>query len=321
MGMTTLRELAEALNAYEGVDVSDFQRRARVLQALWRKHKGYPIGLVPGKGASRKSGSRLEMPWAKETLANFLTDKIKDVVQREVIKRDRTSGQLYEEDRLFGNLLSSQPLCFNLFAELQQDLPLATAVLKSMLPCRIGTVTEILFEHSPARGGAMYTGDHSAHDVFIKYETLGARTGFLGVEVKYHENLLNPPSKHKPRYDEVAKEMGCFCPERLADLKRKPLQQIWRDHLLAGSMVTAGDYNEGAFVFLYAKDNPHCAAAVTDYRSCLTNDSTFIAWTLEDFCAAVRTHTDAAWIVELVGRYLDFAKVDAALEMDGQRSQ
>lgn len=36
------------------------------------------------------------------------------------------SGHLIEEDRPYAHLLSSQPLCFNVFGELQADLGLAT---------------------------------------------------------------------------------------------------------------------------------------------------------------------------------------------------
>jgi len=44
-----------------------FQRQARLLQARWRERHGLPIGLHRG----RPLGSRLAMPFVKETLANY----------------------------------------------------------------------------------------------------------------------------------------------------------------------------------------------------------------------------------------------------------
>lgn len=55
----------------------------------------------------------------------------------------------------------------------------------------VSAVTSILFEHSPGRGDPAYTGDGSAFDVFLEYCTRSGQTGFLGVEVKYHENAVD----------------------------------------------------------------------------------------------------------------------------------
>jgi hypothetical protein len=105
-----------------------FQRRARLLQALWRHEQGLPIGEHRG----RPLGSRLALPAAKVTLSNYITDGVRDVVRREVLDRDRAKDKLYGQPRIFNDLLSSQPLCFNLFGELQRDLALATRALRRM---------------------------------------------------------------------------------------------------------------------------------------------------------------------------------------------
>ena len=119
-----LRELAERYSALEAVDKSDFQRSARILQSMWRAEQGYEIGELKTKSGSRLLGSRLVMPWAQDKLANYLSDTIKCVVGDEVMDPVKSKGKLYGKPRIFNDLLSSQPLCFNLFAELQRDLPL-----------------------------------------------------------------------------------------------------------------------------------------------------------------------------------------------------
>jgi len=308
--MSDLAELAKRHHSFERVDRSEFQRRARILQSMWRTERSYPIGEQPGRGGKRPLGSRLAMLWAEETLANYLSETIRQVVRNEVLDREASQGKLYARPRIFDNLLSSQPLCFNLFAELQQDLCLATTVLKALAPGRVAQVTGIEFEHSPGRGDERYTGDRSAFDAYVEYRTSHDERGFIGIEVKYHEDLIGKAAQHRSRYDQIAEQMGCFKRECLEHLKSQPLQQIWRDHLLAGSLLENGDFSDGFFVFLYPRDNPHCAEAVSDYHNCLLDCNTFVAWTLEDVTDAIKQCTQAEWIVRFVDRYLNFAKID-----------
>lgn len=292
-----------------------FQRRARLLQALWREARGLKIGSNRG----RPLGSRIEAGQARETLANFLTDAIREEVRR-AVGPGRTSGQLFDEDRLFTNLLSSQPLCFNAFGELVRDLDLATTVVRRLLPERVDRVIRAEFEFSPGRGDVRFTGDKSAFDVFLAYRSASGRRGFLGVEVKYHENLDDDADPHRPRYDEVADKMDCFKVERGA-LQRRPLQQIWRDHLLAGSLIQDGaDFDEGMFVFLCPAENEACLRALTQYRAHLKNESSFQVWTLEAFVDALAASTPASWVAELRDRYLAFEKLAACVSAAGGRS-
>jgi PD-(D/E)XK nuclease superfamily len=298
--MATLKELAKRYIAFEEVDVSPFQRKARILQSMWREKKGYQIGTYKGK----ERGSYLPMPWAKETLSNYLTETIRNVVRKEI--ESDGSGKLYGQPRIYNNLLSSQPLCFNLFAELQQDLLLATKVFTKLAPEAVKEVTGIKFEYSPGRGGKKYLGDKTAFDVYVEFKNFRDEKGFIGIEVKYHEALKDKPAKMKDRYFEVAKEMGCFKENRFDVLPKKPLEQIWRDHLLCGSMLKADNFKTGFYVFVYPKANQHCEKAVTKYKKCLSDETTFKAWTLEDVAKAIKEQTDEKWIDELIDRYLNF---------------
>ena len=289
---------------------NDFQRRARLIQALWREEQGLPIGLRSSKRLE-PLGSRLAMPFARETLANYVTETIREVVRAEVLDPVQSADKLYGKPRIFKDLLSSQPLCFNLFGELQRDLPLATAVLGPLTDGRVHHVTAIEFEHSPGRGDPRFTSDRSAFDVFVEFEGPRGR-GFLGIEVKYHEDLGNRAGKHYSRYDEIADQMDAFAPDCRKPLRQKPLQQIWRDHLLAGSLLLdrPSGYGDGAFVFLHPALNLACAAAIGEYAACLTNKDSLIVWTLEEVVAALRAATDAAWLEAVADRYLGFHRLE-----------
>lgn len=302
--MPILDEIAKRYFAYEKSDISDFQRKARILQSIWREERSYGIGEYRGK----KRGNFLPMPWAQETLSNYLSDTIKQVVRDEVID-SHDANKLYCKPRIFNNLLSSQPLCFNLFAELKADLQLASKVFNALSPDRIKEVTKIEFEYSPGRRDPKYTGDRSASDVYVEFLNESGKKGFVGIEVKYHENLQNKPAVMRQRYFEIASQMGCFKSNAMEQLQQKPLEQIWRDHMLAGSILQADDFDDGFFVFLYPKDNNHCSQAIKDYRNCLTDSKTFEAWLIEDVVSTIEQFTQDRWIHLLYDRYLDFDKL------------
>jgi len=312
--MPNLTKIAQKYLAYESSDISDFQRKSRILQSMWREEKGYEIGEYRGK----KRGNFIPEQWAKETLNNYLSDTIKEVVKNEIF--NNASAKLYGKPRIFNNLLSSQPLCFNLFAELQQDLELATKVFQQLCPHRVNKVTSIDFEYSPGKGNMEFLGDRSAFDVYVEFSNHNGKKGFIGIEVKYHENLKNKPAEMKDRYFEVARDMDCFKKDCFDILQKKPLEQIWRDHLLAGSLLYPkkdklkndfkDKFKDGFFVFLYPQNNLHCQEAVEQYRQCLTIDRTFQDWTLEKVAGTIKQNTDDSWIYELIDRYLDFEKLE-----------
>ena len=62
---------------------------------------------------------RLDPDSAKQGY-NFLTPEIAKLAYRESVYRE--IGAVIEQERLWGNMLSSQPLCFNLFGGLKLDI-------------------------------------------------------------------------------------------------------------------------------------------------------------------------------------------------------
>jgi hypothetical protein len=244
------------------------------------------------------------MPYAKETLANFITRQVQDVARVEVLDPRGSAGKVYEEPRIYDNLLTSQALCFNLFGELQRDLALASQVVGQLLGEEIEAIG-VEFEHSPGRSDPRFTADRSAFDAFVTYTSPTGR-GFLGIEVKYAESLDDRLARHRSRYDEVAQAMRCFGSASLPRLRQKPLQQFWRNHLMAGSLLLdePSGFNRGAFVVLYPSQNTVVRDAALAYRACLTDDATLRIWTLESVLDVLRRSGEAAWKTALRDRYL-----------------
>ena len=108
--------------------------------------------------------------------------------------------------------------------------------------------------------------------------------------------------------------MNCFKETSLEDLKGQPLQQIWRDHLLAGIHRIANGFEEGFFVLLHPEGNTHCSEAITRYRECLTDTDTFASWTLESVVSAIKRCADDDWIDLFIDRYLNFEKISTYVQ-------
>ena len=112
---------------------------------------------------------------------NFLTEHAFNYAKDRVEHKE--NYETIESDRLFNNLLSSQPMAFNLFCPLRQmrekSPETATKVIKAALPnYPIHKVTEVALEFIPANHEKL-TGDKSAMDAIIRFEDEHGKKGFI----------------------------------------------------------------------------------------------------------------------------------------------
>jgi hypothetical protein len=303
-------------HCYEVTD-NRFRAAARLLQALWREDRDLPIGThTDPHGRRRKLGSRISKP-AGEAGANFLSPAIAAIVCQELAYRE--IGAFIDENRLMLNLLSSMPLTFNLLAPLKLDLALATRVLACLDPSFKGHVEHVLFEHSPARGHPAFTADHTAFDACFVYNTPDGRRGFVAVEVKYSEGMQDSGSEPKPRQDELSRSSGLFIDPDSQTLRANPLQQLWREHLLAQAMLDHGLYDEGTLLFISPRLNWLAQNAGNLYRQQLQppkpEQANFVTIALEDVIAAVAEAGEPDHAKALHRRYTDFWLVDGELSL------
>lgn len=300
----------------EYLDKSEFAANARLLQSMWRENNQIPLLRTWGNYLS------IEQAYCKQL--NFISDKVRLKVKEEVDANELATGKnvkVLKTDRLYENLLASQPLAFNLFAELiTPDFDIASKVFNKIFGDRIKKIISIDFEISPGRGDIKYTGDRSAFDVFIKYEGIKGN-GFIGIEVKYAETLLDKPANYKERYKEIAISSDKFTEEGIIELCKMPMsiEQIWRDHLLALSMLAPvnNDFDDGFFVYLFPKENTECVNALDKYFKLLKfNDeekaglSIVYMQQLVDEIKSATNETKEQWILDFEDRYLRFDKLD-----------
>lgn len=277
-----------------------WQRRARRLQSEWRERQGLAAGLHRGV----ELGSRLTPEGGQPpVLRNYMTPAARRHVLDAVADAPRT-GALLSRPRLWVDLLSSQPACFNLFGDLADGRDLATRVWSHLEPDLVAEVHGIDFEHSPGRSDPRLTGNRSAFDVFV--QATGPRgRGFVGIEVKYAEDMKVRAATDRG-YEELARGTGVYREEALEHLLRPPLQQLLLDHLLALRMVSVDSamWDWGKFVVLYPSGNTACADSASRYEEGLRDASTFGTITFETYLTALAGAGAARLAADLSARYL-----------------
>jgi hypothetical protein len=188
-------EIVRQNNVFFEIDTR-FRRAARLLQCLWLKDREIETGIhVRGEG-----DDAIVMPLhsnlsrdAARAGKNFLSPQIHALVRHELLMREE--GAAIDEERLFGNALSSMPLCFNLFGPMALNLKLASDVFRKLLPDFVDHVEGFIFEHSPGRREARFLHDGTAWDIAMRIITPDGEPGTVFIEVKYSEDMHGPAAR------------------------------------------------------------------------------------------------------------------------------
>ncbi len=307
----------ELLRRYLCAEQTDtrFRAVARLRQSLWREAQGYPCGrYVDAHGRTRRLGSRLTNRIGR-TGANLVDPALVPLVRHAVAYRE--VGAVIDVARLWTNLLTSQALAFSLFGPFLQRPALATAVMRRLLPDLVGEVTDVRFEHSPARGHPGFTADHTAFDVLIRCTTPQGQSAFVAIELKYSEAPGGIALPVRPRYDALSRAAGCFRDPDAPALRYAPIEQFWREQLLVTAMLANSLYENGRLLVIAPALNAECQAAIARYRAELISadpaKTHFQAITLEEFTTALGSAGADTIADRVTDRYLDFSPVHRAL--------
>lgn len=295
-----------------------FRACARLLQALWRETQELPIGqFEPPSRPPRRIGSLINNA-AAEAGRNFLSPAVAHLAHREVAWQER--GALIDRRRLFTNLLSSQPLCFNLFAPLRLDPDLAGKVIRSIIPgIDLARVLHVWFEHSPGRRDQAYTDDPTAFDVAVIYERGDGGRCFIGIEMKYSETGTEAaPGDLAARYGELADASGLFKTPFTPSLRRPPFQQLFREHLLAFAALQTGEYAEARFIQIAPRHNHQVEQNAARYAAQLSDPAggtvPFIVLELEQVIEAIGWAGELDYAYALHDRYVNFWKLEPLVD-------
>jgi hypothetical protein len=300
VGKDLPRQELEAAYCWEASDrvpgrpqMTEFRRRVRYHQSQWREAQGHPIGsqpIVPKPGGPVRSvGSRLPLDYARESGANFLTAGALDAANARTSAKE--PHQTFDRQRLWADLLWSPTMAFNLFGDLAADLELADRAVHTWWPDAPGTVSDVLFEHSPGRLDGAYIGSLVSFDAAFVLDLGEGAQGVVALDVRYQDRAKpeTPKPRNLRRYLQVADRSRAFKKGATEPLEgRSDLAEMWLEHLLLLSMLqhASGRWSWGRYVVLHAGGNTDYEEASDRYRSLLSHRSTYSCLTVEELLAA-----------------------------------
>lgn len=304
---------------WRGSGDNEWARGCRSLQGWWRTERlGLPAGPHKATKPDRLVGSMLPLDAPSD--ANYLSTEAVDTARRRL---GEGGGGLVDTDRLARNLLSSQPVCFNLFGHLQHHPDVLVEWLRAM-GIDADAVIEVRLEWAPSPADHFDGG--SAFDALVVYGR-GSTRGFVGVECKYAENLSDQRLKPRAPYIDFTRASNYWrtgSPERL---RAHETVQLWLNTLLAQSCVDVAQegWTEGSVVMLACGADTAAFEAAVRVRTELSaepdGNQRWVAWSSYETVIdiAARRPELAEWADTFTARYLDFSPVAHLLDAEDPR--
>lgn len=297
-------------------DTPKWKKRMRFHQSWFRSQVlSLNCGTGPYKSSTDFLGNMLTKG-AAERGCNFLSPNIFKAVEHRL--KHRQKGETLDRFRLMHNMLSSQPMCFNLFGELSCDLALATEVCRELLGKHVSKVIDVRFEWAP-QPRQEFLNDRTAFDIFIEYNTVDQEKGFIGIETKLTEPF-SPNTCCKPQYLELTQDSPWWDDPDVNKLMSRKFNQLWRNHLLSWAVLTHREfsYSRGNLMIIYHPCDEKCADTLTEYRKLVNSGREILSFNLEEIVSTLRSlmSSQAArrWIDDFEARYL---RLDLSVEEFG----
>lgn len=289
--------------------ITSFTQRCRHLQGLYRESLGLEMGVGPFASSRNKHENMIV--GGEESGKNFLTPFAFQYAKQRIANKQK--NETIEEYRLFNNLLSSQPMAFNLFCPLIQMLEQGreadvTRIIQAIFPqIDIKKVTEVGLEflHNDIEN---YLGDKTAMDAIVRYLDTDCRPCFIAIETKYTDVLGENSARRTERQKALIKQLDYFTTGAAAQLLdgSKAISQIYRNFLLAECYRIKEPAHEAYSIVLAPKDHPTTQHEVASLRNELKEEYRYkvLDITLEHFVE----QTLSVCAEECRNPFLDFEK-------------
>lgn len=282
------------------------RRRYRALQSYHRHHV---LGVPYGRGGNdRPVGSVIaDDAVQRDPALNFLGDQeILDYVDARVPEVQRDGGSL-DPHRLRHNMLSSMPMAFSLAAKLRGALD-ADVILRRAFGIDVAEVVLIDAEWAPLPADA-HLGDRSAFDVVVQYRTSTGEHADFGIETKYTEPLSQREYTND-RYLEVTAGCGWFTEDAASVLVGRATNQLWRNAMLAASMIGNGECTVGHLGVVGLAADRGLWASISVLEQQLTDPTLVRACTWEELMTAFDGSSLESFGEQFGQRYLDASVLD-----------
>jgi hypothetical protein len=234
-------------------------------------------------------------------------------------------GGSLEPTRLFHNMLSSMPMCFNLFGAMRGEHESFLPVFRSLFDADATRIVEIVCEWAPQEPAARI-GDRTAFDAIVRYEA-GDERRFVGIETKYTESFSSKDYDTQLYRDVTANSVWFAddpaAPERL---KQPKTNQLWRNVMLAVRLEQHGSEGRGSVAVVALTDDAGAAKAVDGVRAEMTDThrDRLLSISIESILDTVDDLAPELswWATSFRRRYVDLSlpdSLDAAQDPVGPR--
>jgi len=247
-----------------------FQAVCRLGQSRYRAEvlkEDYGYG--PHEGSEGKYGNMLDN--GEESGSNFISKSAFKFAQKKVADKKDNKYLLIDEYRLFNNMLSSMPMCFNLFADLREllkkDSKEATRVAR-LLFTEIDWIDELVdvdveFIPVPIE---KYINDRSAFDAMLVVKDKDGIKGLISIETKYTD-LLGAKVAADTATKNALVEVGGFFNDKIkTELKDKGYKQIHRNFLLTYAYAVKSGFGHFANVVISPAADKLSVQEIEDMR-------------------------------------------------------
>lgn len=287
---------------------------------MYRVEIGEEEGTGPTRASKRKYGNMIS--GGEVSGKNFLMKETFEYAKERVV--NKRENETIEEFRLFNNLLSSQPMAFNLFHPLmlllKQDPAMVTLAVRSAFRnFLVFEVTEIGLEFIPAPIDK-YTNDKSAMDAYIKFADNNGGKHIIAIETKYTDVLGVNEASHCGEQKQMLIDTGLFSAdfEELLTGGKVKLTQIYRNLLLTERYRIVEGLKDSYSVVLSPKDHPSTEEEIKSVTEYLKPEYAYklSAVTLEDFVDAMIQYLPEYYAQvynAFKERYLSFEKIEKTI--------
>jgi hypothetical protein len=291
-----------------------FTAKCRLLQTTYRIDiLKEPCGNGPSENSDSKHGNMLIN--GKISGSNFISDSAFEFAKQKSLDKQINKDLTIEEYRLFNNMLSSMPMCFNLFSDLRKMLltnePEVSNIIKLMFKeidwIYKVTYIDVEFIPTPIKD---YTNDKSAFDAMILVEDTKGKKGLISIETKYTDLLGSNTSSDSDIKNSILEKGKFFDEELINNLKTNGYKQVPRNFILTYAYAKKNKLSHFANVIISPKEDQLSIKEIVELKQHMTKyDNCIFKISLEEIVqrAKERKNQEIDFLMtNFYNRYLNF---------------
>lgn len=246
----------------------------RLLQSKYRAEVlNEDFGHGPHKNSKTRYGNMLVN--GEETGSNFISRAAFEFAKEKVFQKQHNKALTIDEFRLFNDMLSSMPMCFNLFSDLRQLLlndPAEASRIAKLLFSEISWIEELVevdveFIPTPIED---YTNDKSAFDAMLIVEDQEGQKGLVSIETKYTDILGGNTAKDSETKNALVEQGGFFDEDLKGELRKNGYKQIHRNFLLTYAYAAKQGFKHFVNVVISPAEDKLSVAEIEELRQQMT---------------------------------------------------